>query len=416
MALSHINLSNQRSAYATCDAGPISKNISLEDRVENSVHSRSTGYFSQPFNVSPLESSDVAAIAIAEAPASPVQRNVEETHELATDILVDFPEGDAPPIEENSPKGVLQKMGYQFGKTLGAGCFGSVQLVKSPEGRTYALKTIPKEVAVEGGFESRWFRANSSMRGEALATRLPEHENLVRTCGYIVYDSLEEEYRTATDLSSCEPYDFIVGVLAEAVPQAEDLFDRVFDNPHYAEVDQVAQTGRQIASGVATMHHQGISHRDLKLENVLIGENQTIKIIDFGLSRRLVDGERATTQCGSPLYMSPEMVQGQGSHQKADAWSFGVMLFVMAFKGSPFPGDESDSPMPVYEQIVAFHESGKSFQDYFNDDIRPHWDLADAPCLENPQYWDLMNKLLCSEENRMTMAEASQHPFFNHKS
>ena len=68
---------------------------------------------------------------------------------------------------------------------------------------------------------------------------------------------------------------------------------------------------QQIISGIEYIHKLGIVHRDLKPENLLLDHNNSIKIVDFGLSNLYKHGERLKTACGSPCYAAPEMIKGE---------------------------------------------------------------------------------------------------------
>jgi len=60
---------------------------------------------------------------------------------------------------------------------------------------------------------------------------------------------------------------------------------------------------------IGYLHSKGIMHRDLKLENILVDQNGYLKLIDYGLAKIIRDEETATSFCGTPEYLSPEMVQ-----------------------------------------------------------------------------------------------------------
>ncbi len=67
----------------------------------------------------------------------------------------------------------------------------------------------------------------------------------------------------------------------------------------------------QIVNGVEYCHENLVTHRDLKLENILIDESNTVKIADFGLSNLMKDGKLLRTSCGSPKYAAPEVISGK---------------------------------------------------------------------------------------------------------
>jgi serine/threonine protein kinase len=81
-----------------------------------------------------------------------------------------------------------------------------------------------------------------------------------------------------------------------------------------------------------------VLYRDLKPENILIDENGHIKLIDFGFSKKLknIKKDRAFTNCGTPGYLAPEVVTGQGYSYKADIWSIGILICEMIGGSTPF--------------------------------------------------------------------------------
>jgi 5'-AMP-activated protein kinase catalytic alpha subunit len=68
---------------------------------------------------------------------------------------------------------------------------------------------------------------------------------------------------------------------------------------------------QQIILGIEYLHSQQVSHRDLKLENILLDEDYNVKIADFGLSNLMRDGIFLYTSCGSPNYAAPELIEGK---------------------------------------------------------------------------------------------------------
>ena len=96
---------------------------------------------------------------------------------------------------------------------------------------------------------------------------------------------------------------------------------------------------KQILDAVAYLHDQGISHRDLKPDNILFHDG-LLKIGDFGLSRDITSNKMASV-VGTPYYVAPEVIKGKYGSQ-CDMWSIGVIMFNMITGVQPFHGDDME--------------------------------------------------------------------------
>lgn len=94
----------------------------------------------------------------------------------------------------------------------------------------------------------------------------------------------------------------------------------------------------ELITGINYLHNNGIVHRDIKCENLLIDCNGFLKVADFGFARSITDTDLSSTFCGSTVYTAPEILSGANAYNPrlSDIWSCGVVLFIMLTGGLPF--------------------------------------------------------------------------------
>ncbi|XP_058975745.1 mucin-12 isoform X3 [Musca domestica] len=197
-------------------------------------------------------------------------------------------------------------------KKLGQGTYGKVQLgINKETGQEVAIKTI-KKCKIEA--ESDLVR----IRREVQIMSSVQHPNIIHI--YEVFENREKMVLVMEFAAGGELYDY----LSERKVLSEEEARRIF---------------RQVATAVYYCHKHKICHRDLKLENILLDEHGNAKIADFGLSNVFDDQRLLATFCGSPLYASPEIVEGTPYHgPEVDCWSLGVLLYTLVYGSMPFDG------------------------------------------------------------------------------
>ncbi|MEV6276894.1 serine/threonine-protein kinase [Nocardia sp. NPDC051832] len=116
--------------------------------------------------------------------------------------------------------------------------------------------------------------------------------------------------------------------------------------------EEVARIGAQAAAALSAAHEAGIMHRDVKPANLLVADDGTVKITDFGISRAVGDVTVTATGflAGTPAYLAPEVARGENPEPASDVFALGSTLYA-ALEGSP-PFGEGDNPLAVLHSVA----------------------------------------------------------------
>lgn len=202
---------------------------------------------------------------------------------------------------------------YEFLQSLGKGTYGKVKKALDRSGRAVAIKSIRKD-KIKDELDLIHIRREIEIMSSL------NHPNIIS-----IYEVFENK-------------DKIVIVMEYA--SKGDLYDYISERQRLTE-QEARHFFRQIVSAVYYCHKNGIVHRDLKLENILLDANGNIKIADFGLSNLFQHDKYLQTFCGSPLYASPEIVNGRPyKGPEVDSWSLGVLLYTLVHGSMPFNGQD----------------------------------------------------------------------------
>ncbi len=258
---------------------------------------------------------------------------------------------------------------YELGATLGRGNYGLVKLAVNREtGEQYAVKIVKKEVLEDDT------KANCDIKREIQIMKALDHVNIVGLVD-VLY-SPKRVFMVMELVKGGELFDSIVNSGRQDENTARKYFHQLIDAVHYC-------------------HHRGVYHRDLKPENLLLGENGELKITDFGFSAMKNYGAHLlTTNCGSPHYCAPEVWNGQQDAydgRKNDAWSCGIILYVMLTGKQPFFDEDDDA---LLEQV---NTADVDYPKYLSSEAR-----------------DLIEHLLDRDpRRRYSLSRVKKHPWYS---
>jgi len=130
-----------------------------------------------------------------------------------------------------------------------------------------------------------------------------------------------------------------------------ELFFHLQREKRFSEA-RVKFYGAEIAAAIEHLHNAGVIYRDLKPENLLLTNEGHIVLTDFGLSKEGLIGkdDRTETFCGTPEYLAPEILEGNGYGKSADWWSYGTLLFEMLNGLPPFYDEDVQE---MYTKILS---------------------------------------------------------------
>ncbi|MFI1917712.1 protein kinase [Nocardia sp. NPDC020380] len=218
---------------------------------------------------------------------------------------------------------------YRLTDPIGTGAMGVVWRATDVRlRRTVAVKQL---LLTPGLTRSQAVEARMrAMREGRIAARL-HHPNAVT-----VFDVAEEDGQP-----------WLVMEYVDAVSLAALMREKGHLDPA-----EVARIGAKVAEALAAAHKAGIVHRDVKPANILVADDGTVKITDFGISRAIGDVTVTSTGflAGTPAYLSPEVARGENPEPASDVFALGSTLYA-AVEGSP-PFGEGDNPLAVLHSVA----------------------------------------------------------------
>ncbi|OMO57703.1 hypothetical protein COLO4_35173 [Corchorus olitorius] len=262
---------------------------------------------------------------------------------------------------------------YELGKELGTGGIGQTFYAIGKNGELKDQPLAVKIISKAKMEEEFWIE--DVQREVKILKALSGHKHFVK-----FYDACEDDDNVYIVMELCEG-----GDLADRISAREGKFTE----------EDIKAIVAQISSAVSFCHLQGIVHRDIKLQNILFtsgGEDAEVKLIDFGISDFIRPGEMLSRICGTVLFLAPDVIRERYGVE-ADAWSIGVITYILLSGRCPFVAPTTSGIFQLVE------ESDPSFDDL-------PWQSI------SPEAKDFVKRLLIKDKfQRMTAAEALAHPW-----
>ena len=211
---------------------------------------------------------------------------------------------------------------FELIKVLGKGAFGKVILAQKLDSKKfYAIKILKKKDIID----------QDQLEHTKAEKSILQHVNHPFVVG------LEYAFQTP------EKVYFVLEFMSGG-----ELFQHLRTFKRFSE-EQARFYAACITLGLGHLHNKNYIYRDLKLENLLLDEQGYAKITDFGLAKQISADQKATTFCGTPEYLAPEVVLCKGHNRPADWWSLGILIYEMM---SGTPAFYSSNPQQMYKKIV----------------------------------------------------------------
>ncbi|KAI3898743.1 hypothetical protein MKW98_000856 [Papaver atlanticum] len=264
------------------------------------------------------------------------------------------------------------KRDYQIGEEIGRGRFGTVYRCFSPvSGEYFACKSIEKKLLSDS-------IDKECLEKEAKIMQIVSgNPNIVQILN--VYE--DDDYLHMV-MELCD---------GNSAHGGGDLYERITKRI-FSESEACVSVMNPLMEAIAHCHRRGVTHRDIKPDNILFDRRNRLKLADFGSADCFHEGFMRGI-VGTPYYVAPEVISGRDYNEKIDIWSAGVILYIMLSGIPPFYGD---SAAEIFEAVLRgnlrfptriFHSVSSSAK-------------------------DLLRRMLCKDvSKRFTAEQVLRHPW-----
>ena len=217
---------------------------------------------------------------------------------------------------------------YELGNLIGRGGMADVyEGIDTRLSRTVAIKLLKSDLANDPSFEDRF-------RQEAQASARMAHPTIVR-----VYDAGEDIELDSRGNQVKHPFivmEYVRGKLLRDILHERRL-----------SIEEAVNYASGVLTALEFSHKAGVIHRDIKSANIMITENDQVKVMDFGIARAISDSSATMANTvgimGTAQYFSPEQAKGENVDARTDLYSTGVLLYEMLAGRAPFKGESAVS-------------------------------------------------------------------------
>jgi len=259
---------------------------------------------------------------------------------------------------------------------LGEGAFSIVKDgTHKQSGESFAIKIVTKAKLTTEDEEA--------LKDEITVLTELKHQHII--CLYDVFDEGQYYYLVTEKMSGGE------------------LFDRIVQKSYYNE-KEARDVCKILFEAMRYCHSKKVAHRDLKPENLLLNsehDDSDLKIADFGFAKRVTQPNCLKTQCGTPGYVAPEILEGIPYDTQADMWSLGVIVYILLGGYPPFiEPNQRDLFRKIRKGQYEFH------QEYWGAVSSDAKDLISSLLTVNPSRrmsakGTLKNVWICGDDDKL---------------